>query len=592
MRDRAPFLRLTSYLGIALACWAAASPSEAQSVTPAGPHAPASRVALAANLLGTVTVQASGAPVANARVTVFTPGLGFFREVRTQTAGTYMFPLLPSGPFQVGVAAPGFDYIETTAVLSSGSNQLDFALLPETHQGAWSVIGDTSPEVFDATDIAALRPDGKILYCHDTVDPVLFDPVSGLKSFPSGSTSEQGCMNTTQLTDGSVLFVGGQDGSSPGSFTNAIPWVKRFLPANFFTQQGDMLLSVGRWYPGLARLADGRLLIMGGGTAPSAQRTDTCELYDDTTQSWTWTDTMNSPLEFPPSALLYTGKVLRTWGIAPELFDAQSQQWQPTGGFVYANRGFPGHSDHSLVVLSDGRALAVGVRRTGQPAAVMTEFYAPGNGTWSIGSSPSLVRMQCEVVYLPDGRVFVGAGDQETTAGPEPNVLGIVRRCDLFDPSSTTWRRVTDMLAFREYHGVTLLVPDGRVVTTGGTRIKFQVGPTSNAIEGWSPPYLFRGVRPEISALSDTTPVRGQTVAFSVFPQTKLTHVVLMGLQSTTHWVDGGIPRRLVLPVAQAGSNASVSVPTDPNLVPLGWYMLFGMVDDIPSVARILRVDP
>ena len=67
---------------------------------------------------------------------------------------------------------------------------------------------------------------------------------------------------------------------------------------------------------------------------------------------------------------------------------------------------------------------------------------------------------------------------------------------------------------------------------------------------------------------------------------------VLMGLQSTTHWVDAGIPRRLVLPVSQVGTQASVTLPADPNLLPLGWYMLFGMVDDIPSVGRILRVDP
>ena len=65
-----------------------------------------------------------------------------------------------------------------------------------------------------------------------------------------------------------------------------------------------------------------------------------------------------------------------------------------------------------------------------------------------------------------------------------------------------------------------------------------------------------------------------------------------MGTQTTTHWVDGGIPRRLVLPVSQSGTLAEVSMPLDPNLAPLGWYMLFGMVDDIPSEAIILRLDP
>jgi hypothetical protein len=33
-----------------------------------------------------------------------------------------------------------------------------------------------------------------------------------------------------------------------------------------------------------------------------------------------------------------------------------------------------------------------------------------------------------------------------------------------------------------------------------------------------------------------------------------------------------------------------VTLPTDPNLLPLGYYMLFAMVDDIPSIARIVNV--
>ncbi|MEO6711045.1 MAG: galactose oxidase-like domain-containing protein, partial [Planctomycetota bacterium] len=168
----------------------------------------------------------------------------------------------------------------------------------------------------------------------------------------------------------------------------------------------------------------------------------------------------------------------------------------------------------------------------------------------------------------------------------------IVRRCDLFEPGSQGWRRVADTFQYREYHALTLLVPDGRVITTGGTYIKFQYGPVSADIDAYSPPYLFRGVRPALSNLSDNSPSRGQWISFDVAPATRLTRVMLMGVQSTTHWVDAGIPRRLELRVAQIGQTAYAYVPTDPNAVPLGWYMLFGMVDDIPSPALFLRVDP
>jgi hypothetical protein len=269
-----------------------------------------------------------------------------------------------------------------------------------------------------------------------------------------------------------------------------------------------------------------------------------------------------------------------------------SGTWQDTGQFVFAQRGFPGHSDHSLVLLTNGRALAVGITIAGQTSAAMTELYEPASGTWSPGTSPSLKRMQCEVVYLPDGRVLAQGGETAATGGPEPNVLGIVRRSDLFDPATLAWRRVADTPQFREYHAVTLLLPDGRVLTTGGTQIKFQYGPTSADIDAWSPPYLFRGVRPEISVLSAGVVPRGQPLSFRVFPATKLTSAVLMGVQSTTHWLDAGIPRRLVLAVDQTGAQARIVLPADPDRLPLGWYMLFGMVDDIPSPASFVRVVP
>jgi hypothetical protein len=31
-------------------------------------------------------------------------------------------------------------------------------------------------------DSGSLLPDGRILYCHDTLEPVIFDPVTGAKS--------------------------------------------------------------------------------------------------------------------------------------------------------------------------------------------------------------------------------------------------------------------------------------------------------------------------------------------------------------------------------------------------------------------------
>ena len=548
------------------------------------PAAPAGSVS------GVVT--AEGGPVADARVTLFTPALTEFFEVRSAADGSFAFAGIPDGSKHLGVAAVGFDYEQTAVDVSGIPVQQDFALGPESEIGSWDVIGNTLPELFDATDIGILLGDGTVFFCHDTVDPIRFDPVTGEKTFPAGSSAEQGCMNGTLLADGRLIMVGGQDGSDPGSFTDAIPWVKTYGPeADAWTWLADMQHKPGRWYPGLARLADGSLLVMGGGQAPDAQRTETCERFDLETEAWSYTGSMLNPAEFPPCGLLYTGEVLATWS-PPQLYDPVTEQWRPTGDFNQPDRGWPGHSDHSLVILADGRALAVGVRGAALGNTVMGEIYDPKDETWSLTSNPDLVRFQCEVVQLPDGRILVGGGETEDPSPPVEDVLGIVKWCDLYDAEDNVWRRVADLNWFREYHAVTLLVPDGRVLTTGGTYIKFRFGPTSADIEAYSPPYLFRGVRPQIADISTTEPARGETVTLEVFPQTQITSVVLMGAQTTTHWVDGGVPRRLVLDVEQSGSTVTVDLPPDPNGAPLGRYLLFAMVDDIPSVARIVNLMP
>ncbi len=548
-------------------------------------------ISLAATISGQVQQSASpGQPVANSRMTLFTPSLSFFRETRSNSLGAYTFGNVPNGTYQLGCAALRFEYVEQVVQVVGGDLTRSFSIGPELHAGQWSVIGDTSPEVLDATDIAVLLPGGEIFYCHDTDDPIMFDPVTGTKSFPSGSNLESGCMNGSLLPDGTVIFAGGQDGDAPGEFVNAVRWVKKYAPASdAWEQLADLQHPLGRWYPGMARLADGSFLVMGGGQCCNAARTATAERFDLTSETWSYTGSMLNPAEFPPSALLYTGEVLITWS-PPQLYNPTSGQWRLTGNFNQPNRSWPGHSDHSIVVLDDGRVLAIGVLKGPNNNTVMGEIYDPTTKTWSLTSNPGLVRLQTEVVQLPDGRVFVGGGETEAIPSPVPNSLGIVKWTDLYEPTTNSWRRMADMNWFREYHAVTLLVPDGRVVTTGGTRIKFQVGPTSNDIEAFSPPYLFRGVRPEITSLSSTSPSRGSQLLLEVTPATQITSVVLMGMQTTTHWVDGGIPRRLVLPFEQSNSTVTATLPTDPSLLPLGYYMVFAMVDDIPSEARVVRI--
>ncbi|TWT44509.1 Kelch motif protein [Phycisphaerae bacterium RAS1] len=562
------------------------SPLPAQPPLDAIPAGPAISLGI---IRGTVAVGAS--PVSNARVMVFVPSLAYFREARTNAIGRYAIKGVPSGAYRLGVAARDFDYQEIAIEISGGILQREFTLAPETEPGRWDVIGNTAGEFFDASDIGILLADGRIMYCHDTITPVIFDPATGQSFVAAGSDLPQGCMNIMLLPDGRPIFVGGQPGSDPGQFRNAVRYVKAYNPvADTWERFADLLNPTGRWYPGMARLADGSLLAMGGGTRPNAVRTATCERLNLATMTWSWTGSMINPSEFSPCALLYTGEVLATWN-PPQLYNPTTGEWRLTGAFNQPVRGWPDHSDHSLIVLADGRAAAIGIdRANGGAYTVMSEIYDPATESWSLGSSPALLREKSEVVPLPDGRVLVAAGDTELANPGVPHVNGVVKWTDLYEPATGVWRRMADMGQFREYHAVTLLVPDGRVLTTGGTVIDFGNPPNSADVEAFSPPYLFRGVRPQIANLSDAVVDRGSNLTLTIVPAIRLTSAVLVGTQATTHWVDAGIPRRVVLSVQQSGANASVTLPTDPNVLPLGHYMLFAMVDDSPSVARMIEV--
>lgn len=526
------------------------------------------------------------APLSQARVTLFTTSLSFFTESRTDDAGRFSIKDVPPGTYQLGACALSFEYREIAVTIGDSNAAKDFSLGPETETGRWDIIGNTGLE---HPDTAVLLPNGRIFYCHNTVAPLAFDPVTGQIAALKSSSVEQHCFSSSLLQDGRIIAVGGNKGGL-ANFRSAIPWVKSYNPANDEWQWMTALqLSAGRYYPGLARLHDGSFLVMGGGMAPDARRTNSCELFDPAAETWSYTGAMVNATDFPPCALLYTGEVLATWW-PPQLYNLETGQWRLTGNLNQPNRGWPGHSDHSLILLSDGRALIVGTRADYGHATAMGDIYDPATQTWTLTSSPEIIRSQPEVTYLPDGKVLVAAGEKPETSAPVENILGMVKLTDLYDPAVNSWRSMAEMNWFREAHAVTLLIPDGRVVIASGTKIKYQYNPDITDIEAFSPPYLFRGVRPQITNISTLQPFRGSRISMTIAPDTVITSVVLMGTSAHTHWVDGGIPRRLVLPVRQNAGEITVTIPRDSNMIPLGHYMLFAMVDDIPSNAYVIQV--
>ncbi|MEO1671729.1 MAG: galactose oxidase early set domain-containing protein, partial [Cyanobacteria bacterium J06631_2] len=109
--------------------------------------------------------------------------------------------------------------------------------------------------------------------------------------------------------------------------------------------------------------------------------------------------------------------------------------------------------------------------------------------------------------------------------------------------------------------------------------------------EIFSPPYLFKpGQRPEIVSAPETIEY-GQTGAIALKDATEKGSLVLNKLGSVTHSIDNGqrlveLPSKLV-----DDSSLEFTAPTNANLYPPGYYMMF-YLNDIgkPSHAKIVRL--
>ena len=183
---------------------------------------------------------------------------------------------------------------------------------------------------------------------------------------------------------------------------------------------------------------------------------------------------------------------------------------------------------------------------------------------------------------LADGKVLVSGG----TRGYEDaakNSSNPASACEMWDPATGTWTTMASLSVYRGYHSVALLLPDGRVLSAGGT-----FGGASAEI--YSPPYLFNGSRPTITS-APTSVAYGQSFFVGTPDATDISKVTLIALSSVTHNFNMG--QRISRPsFSQATGGLNVTAPSNPNTTPPGYYMLFILnASGVPSVAQIVQIN-
>src|SRR5436190_14631234 len=182
---------------------------------------------------------------------------------------------------------------------------------------------------------------------------------------------------------------------------------------------------------------------------------------------------------------------------------------------------------------------------------------------------------------LADGKVLVTGGSRGTE-DPNTQPSNPAYESELWDPATGTWTTMASLTTIRSYHSIALLLPDGRVLSAGGT-----FGGASAEI--YSPPYLFKGSRPTISS-APTSVAYGQLFFVGTPNATSISEVTLIALSSVTHNFNMG--QRISRPLfSQATGGLNVTVPSNPNTTPPGHYMLFILNSNgVPSVAKIIAI--
>jgi len=435
---------------------------------------------------------------------------------------------------------------------------------------------------------AATMPDGRVLhYSYPDATPGsrarLWNPITGTFAHVNVPV-DIFCSGLSHLGDGTLYVTGGNDYAC--NFQGRNVTFTFDAAGEAWVQQENM--EAYRWYPTNLTLDDGRVLIVSG-LDETCGLTNKMEIYspDDGLMRWPQGD---AQLElYPRLHLLSDGRVAHVgpeaWARVFDPVDRESPGWEHVAWQQQACYRFA----HGSVLIpgSTDRIMVFGGSCSEVYASVETIDFSHPAPWWTPLAPMHFGRAHLNPVILPDGTVMaIGGGTDGLYGDP-------IHLPERYDPETNAWSVMAPHVYGRMYHSTAQLLPDGRVVVAGQDN-----GPNAYFGEIYSPPYLFRGARPQIA----TAPIAiGYGQAFPVealIPggSNEIHRVALVRLGAQTHstefdqrhlWLDfttiAGDDAELV--------GASVLAPPKPTLAPPGHYMLFILDSEmVPSVARVVRL--
>jgi Domain of unknown function (DUF1929) len=442
-------------------------------------------------------------------------------------------------------------------------------------------------------------------------EAAVWDPQSG-KIATQPVTWDMFCNGMSMMADGRVLMNGGTDaygqlapvnGASDIPFTG-LPNSSIFDPATetFSVADGPNQGNTahGRWYPTVIEFGDGRMMTTSG-LDENGNTNNTSEIYT-AGQGWgaeipgnptglnNTGFTFGFPL-YPRMHLLPTGQIFYSAPSSATLvFNPSNQTWGMLAWTIYGGPAAERtYGSSVLLPLTPANNYDPQVMILGgdNPATSTTELIDLGQITPAWRQGPAMVkpRVEMEATLLPSGKVLVSAGSTE-----DENAATAVLQAELYDPATNSFSSAGSNAFARLYHNVQLLLPDGTVMLAGGNP---QQGVYENHIEVYKPAYLFNSdgspaARPSISGVPATVSYGSSFTVQTA--NTDIGSVVLLRPGSVTHSFD--MDQRFVgLSFTTGNGELTVNLPSNSNLVPPGYYMLFLVnKSGVPSIASFMKV--
>jgi hypothetical protein len=471
-------------------------------------------------------------------------------------------------------------------VVALGLAQLSIGLSGPAQADDPSIVGQWSApfELGVKAIHSSVLPDGRVLQFSYPVtavgsDAFVWNPATGSSTDVSLNWARDiFCSGHGFLADGRLFVTGGH--VHLARYGLGVKNTDLFDPVSGTWTSGP-LLTEERWYPTNVELPNGRVLVLGGFIdTKSSLKASTVDSYDPVTNTITTLPSSASKAlgNYPRLHLLANGKIALTNVAKTQLFNPATNTWAASAQTVYGGRG---ESGGSVLLPGSNKVLSFGGPGTSTGAtntSEMIDFSAP-TPAWHATGPMNIGRVWLNPVLLPDGKVLaVGGGLGGAYTSP-------VQQAELFDPASETWSLMAAQVAPRIYHSTAVLLPDGRVLSAGQDSGDYQT-----KAEIYSPPYLFKGPRPTITAAPKAV---GYGAGFTVSTPdaTSITRVALIRPDSATHSLHQDERYVDLSFKATDASTLSLTAPANANQAPPGNYMLFLLNSSgVPSIAKFVQV--